>query len=64
MTLPEYYFEFFSEAEADKIRAYIESNGDGWQEKWETDLLAWYSYFTPAITTALYPQILYFCNNP
>lgn len=28
------------EAEADKVRAYIESNGDGWQEKWETDLLA------------------------
>ena len=33
-------FEFFAEAEADKIRAYIESNGDGWEEKWETDLLA------------------------
>ena len=42
---PNDYFEFFSEAEADKIRAYIESNGDGWQEKWETDLLAWCIYF-------------------
>ena len=34
------FLNFFVEAEADKIRAYIESNGDGWDEKWETDLLA------------------------